>query len=234
MSASEETTDAGIAWAAAAIPRHYAASRPLASILKGLGKPAAAEYLEGKLPTGKNTRSGDLGEIIGTQYAARELGYRMVARLRWKDHREMPMRGDDIIGVRAKQAGPLEFLKGEAKSRTKLTNTTVAEADEALQRDNGRPSPHALLFFADRLESQGEVDLANRIYAALLSERIAQRQVLQLLFTFTSSDPSDLLRRNTETYSGKITRRVVGLRVPGLQNFVAAAYTKVVADARKP
>ncbi|MGS2804649.1 hypothetical protein [Nocardia sp. MW-W600-9] len=98
MSASDDTADVGVAWAAALMPRQYAA----ASILRRLGKPRAAEYLENKLPTSAatNTRFGDLGEIIGSHYAARDLGYRMIARLRWKDHREMPMRGDDILGVR--------------------------------------------------------------------------------------------------------------------------------------
>ncbi|MFF2396336.1 Hachiman antiphage defense system protein HamA [Nocardia sp. NPDC058114] len=190
--------------------------------------------MEDKLPSTPNTRSGDLGEVIGSHYAARDLGYRMIAKLRWKDHRQMPMRGDDIVGVRVPQSGSVEFLKGEVKSRTLLDRRTVAEADKALQSDNGRPSAHALGFFADRLDEKGEVDLADRIYAAQLSTRIDQHQVLQLLFTFTSNDPRKILRESTTTYEGPITRHAVGLQVPDVQAFVAAVYAKVVADASKP
>ncbi|APE38807.1 hypothetical protein BOX37_28415 [Nocardia mangyaensis] len=234
MSASDDTADAGIDWAAAAIPRQYAASAKIARILRRLNKPAAAEYLEDKLPTSPRTRSGELGEIFGFQYAAREMGYRMIARLRWKDHRQMPMRGDDIVGVRLSQTGRMEFLKGEAKSRARLGKGTVSEADEALQNDNGRPSAHALAFFADRLDDLGEADLADRIYAAQLSTRIDQRQVLQLLFTFTGNDPRTLLRESTTAYGGSVTRHAVGLQVPEHQAFIAAVYARVVSDASKP
>lgn len=233
LTATEDTADTGIAWAAAAVPRQYTSSERFASILTRLGKPAAAAYLENKLPTGKRTRSGELGEIIGAQYAARELGYRMITRLRWKDHREMAMRGDDIVGVRATETGSVAFLKGEAKSRARLTAATVSEADKALRRDNGRPSPHALQFVADRLHEQGEDALASRIDHALLSRRIAERQVVQLLFTFTGSNPRNILRKNTKAYEGRIQRVAVGLQVPDHQAFVAAVYSKVVSNARK-
>ncbi|MGS2804647.1 hypothetical protein [Nocardia sp. MW-W600-9] len=110
----------------------------------------------------------------------------------------------------------------------------MAEADKALRNDNGRPSAHAVQFFADRLVEKGEDDLADRVYAAQLSTRIDEDQVLQLLFTFTSNDPRNILRESTTTYRGSITRHAVGLQVPEAQAFTAAVYAKVVADASKP
>jgi hypothetical protein len=45
------------------------------------------------------------------------------------------MRGDDVIGIRQDpQTGSLLFLKGEAKSRVKLTAAVVAEAVQASTR----------------------------------------------------------------------------------------------------
>lgn len=234
LAATELSAQEGIAWAARAVPRHYASTERMSRILVSLGKPAAAKFLENKLPTGSRTRSGDLGEIIGAQYAARELGYRTIARLRWKDHREMAMRGDDLLGFRLTAAGEVEFLKGEAKSRARLGATTVAEADEALRRDNGRPSPHALEFVADRLHERGQDELAAKIDRALLVTRIRQQEVLHFLFTFTGTNPNTILRSSTEAYRGRIRRVAVGLQVPAHQAFIAAVYEKVMARARKP
>jgi hypothetical protein len=91
----------GIATTAAIVPTHYAAEERIAGILRRLGKPEAAKFVEGKLPTSKSIRSGDLGEILATEWIATQGGYQApIKRLRWKDHRNMAMRGDDVIGIR--------------------------------------------------------------------------------------------------------------------------------------
>ncbi|MDN3227013.1 SAVED domain-containing protein [Kocuria rhizophila] len=231
MVAPPATIGSGVDWAASQIPNQYTDPNRVATILAKLGKPKAAKYLKGKLPTSKRTRSGELGEIIGAQYATLELGFRMVERLRWKDHREMSMRGDDLIGVRASTNGTLELLKGEAKSRARLGTATVTDADDALKRDQGRPSPHALSFVADRLHELGEHTLAELIDDAQLISGISQPQVVQLLFTFTGNDPRALLRANTTAYRGRVKRLAVGLQVSKHQAFIAKVYSKAIADA---
>ncbi|MGW3541284.1 Hachiman antiphage defense system protein HamA [Nocardia niigatensis] len=231
MTASASGAAAGIAWAAGVLPERYASPSRIAGILETLGKPAAAKYLRNKLPTDTKARSGDVGEILGVQYAEQELGYRAIARFRWKDHPNMAMRGDDIIGIRTPRSGTIEFLKGEIKSRLRLSSTTVAEADEALRGDEGRPSPHALEFVADRLHDQGEDDLARLIDAALLAHGIGEDQVVQLLFTFTENDPRTALRNNTKAYNKGVRRYAVGLQVPNHQQFIIDVYAKVIADA---
>lgn len=223
--------DAGVEWAAGAIPAEYASPANLASILERFGKPAAAKYLQVKMPTDPRARSGDLGEIIGTRFTTDELAYTTVSRLRWKDHRQMAMRGDDIIGLRLPEAQPVEFLKGEVKSRASLKTATVSEADTALQSDDGRPSPHALIFVADRLREQEDHVLADAVYEAALVRGIGERQVEQLLFAFTGTDPGAVLRTNTEAYQGRIRRLAVGLHVTGHGDFVEEVYAKVIADA---
>jgi hypothetical protein len=66
-----------------------------------LGKTAAAALIQGKLPTTKQIRFGDLGEIYATEWIDAHSGsYRApIKRLRWKDHRNMAMRGDDVIAM---------------------------------------------------------------------------------------------------------------------------------------
>lgn len=232
MSADGTSVGNGVDWAAATIPRHYASGHEIASVLESLGKADAAKFLLGKVPVGVRARSGELGEIIGTQYATRELGYRMLPRLRWKDSREMPMRGDDLLGVRLEMGGSLAFLKGEAKSRAYLSKTTLNEAEAALLREHGRPSAHSLSFLASRLFEIGEIELSNRIKAAMLQSRIAQKQVTHLLFTFTGNNPRKLLREHTRSYKGRVRRLVVGLQVYEHQNFIRDVFKKVIRNAR--
>jgi hypothetical protein len=56
--------DTGIQATATILPWHYASEE---SVARALGKSAAAALIEGKLPTTKNIRSGDLGEIYATE-----------------------------------------------------------------------------------------------------------------------------------------------------------------------
>jgi len=101
-----------------------------------------------KLPESKAIRSGDLGEILATEYIAESTPYEVpIKGLRWKDHRNMAMRGDDVIGIEQNpENGRLKFLKSEAKSRAALAAGVVVDARTALEKDGGLPSPHALAF----------------------------------------------------------------------------------------
>ena len=232
MQSGSATTDAGIKWAAAAIPRHYASGSEMASVLDSLGKAKAAKFLLGKVPIGIRARSGELGEVIGTQYATRELGYRMLPRLRWKDSREMPMRGDDLLGIRITVQGSLHFLKGEAKSRAYLSKSILKEAEAALLREHGRPSAHSLSFVASRLFDLGEVDLSNKIKAAMIGTRIPLKQVTHLIFTFSGNNPRKMLREHTNSYKGRVRRLAVGLEVQEHQEFIRKAFREVTRNAR--
>lgn len=105
------------------------------AILSKWGKPRPAKYLAAKLPTKQISRSGELGEIIATEYInAGELPYEVpIKRLRWKDTREWPMRGEDMLGFNFK-SHKLQFLKGESKSRKFLKETVITAARKALNR----------------------------------------------------------------------------------------------------
>lgn len=223
---------ARVSWAASTVPRQYSSSEEISDVLAALGKPTAARFLEGKLPTTTRIRSGELGEILGSHYAARELGYRMVARLRWKDSRDMAMRGDDLLGVRDDGSKALKYLKGEAKSRASLSTSTLTEAGEALLSHRGRPSPHALSFVASRLREMGETTLGMRIHDDNLNSQIPVRNITQLLFTFSGNNPRGLLRNHTLTYEGKIRRMAVGLQIAEHQKFIKDVFEKVIHDAR--
>ena len=133
--------DVAIAETAAIVPSHYAAEEHISRVLARLGKPSAAKFISEKLPTTKSIRSGDLGEIFATEYIVGHTAYAVpIKRLRWRDHRNMAMRGDDVIGMAQDQTtGRLQFLKAEAKSRATLSAGVVTEARAGLDKDGGLP-----------------------------------------------------------------------------------------------
>jgi hypothetical protein len=223
----------GIAALAVILPTHYAARGRIEGVLRRLGKTAAAKYIAEKLPSTKQVRSGDLGEILGSSFVEQSTPFTVsISKLRWKDHRDMAMRGDDLIGLQS-VAGveKIRFLKGEVKSAATLTAATVTKARAALKRSQSRPSPHALEFIADRLHEEGNDALADLIDDALLVDGIALSQMSHLVFTFSGNDPSELLRANVKAYTGRVPQIAVGLRVDAHQKFISDVFAKVLADA---
>jgi hypothetical protein len=226
--------NSAIASLADAAPGHYAAASRVSRILRRLGKSEAAEYIATKLPTAARSRSGDIGEILASSFVTEFTGYKIgVLKLRWKDHREMAMRGDDILAVRIDPVVKIKFLKGEVKSRANLTRKTVGEARKALSSSNGRPTPHALAFVSDRLHETGQTDLSDLIDLYQLKLRIGVRQLSHMMFMFTGNNPSNLLTADLKAYTGKIPQHAVGLRVWNHQAFIRQVFEKVIADASK-
>lgn len=234
MTGQTASLPTGIQATAAIIPGHYASEEHVARALARLGKPAAATLIQGKLPTTKAIRSGDLGEIYATEWIdAHSGGYRApIKRLRWKDHRNMAMRGDDVIGIlQDAQTQRLHFLKTEAKSRAKLTAQVLTQARAGLDKDGGVPSAHALFFISARLLEMGNLPLADAIDDALLKHGIPVQNVRHLLFIFSGNAPDALLTAALQAYPGPITQWGVGMRVEGHAAFIGAVYDRVIADA---
>ena len=225
----------GIEATAAVLPGHYASEEHVARVLRKLGKPAAAELIEGKLPTTKSIRSGDLGEMFATEWIAAHSGYHVpIKRLRWKDHRNMAMRGEDVIGL-AQDANNqrLLFLKTEAKSRATLTAQVVAEARAGLDKEAGLPSGHALTYISARLVEIGNEPLADAIDNATLNVGIPPNTVRHLTFTFSGNAPSAMLTASLQSYAGAFPQWSVGLHVDGHPGFVSAVYDRVIANAKQ-
>jgi hypothetical protein len=233
LNADAAKLDAGIAALATSVPHHYAAPTRIDELFKRLGKSATAKYIAEKLPQSKKLRSGDLGEILGSSFVEQSTPFSIsISKLRWKDHREMAMRGEDLVGLQP-VAGveKIRFLKGEVKSAAKLTAATVAKARTALKKSNSRPSPHTLEFIADRLHEEGENVLADLIDDALLVNGIDLSQMYHLVFTFSGNDPSEILRANVKAYNGSVPQIAAGLRVSAHQKFIADVFAKVISNA---
>lgn len=213
------------------LPAHYAAPQRIAAIFKKFGKQKAAAYIESKLPKSKTGKSSDLGEILSTEYIDAHTRFEVpIKRLRWRDHREMAMRGDDVIGIHVPEKGQVELLKVEAKSRASLKTQTVDEARVVLNRDGGLPSPHALGFVAERLHEIGNETLGDLIDDIQLNKQIKPSQVEHMLFTFSGNAPRKFLTADLKLYEGTIRQDSVGLQVEEHQNFIAKVYENLKLD----
>lgn len=203
---------------------HYVSPETMAARLKQLGADKTAELLREHLPTKKGSRSGDLGEILATEFVTRKLAYEVpILRIRWKDGREMALRGDDVVAFRKDENDGLSFLKGEAKSRASLTPDVVRQAADALDQDHGRPGRHSVLFVAERLRDQGAHEIANLLEGAVLNS-FSGCKVEHLLFTLSGNSPDAHLSNHLKALRSGRRRYAVGLQIADHSKFIQEIY----------
>ena len=177
------------------------------------------------LPMEKKARSGDIGEILATEYVNRKLDFKVpIFRLRWRDHRELALRGDDLLAIQFDAQGRIHFMKGEAKSRQSLSAAVVKEASEALQAHDGRPGPHTINYVVKRLYELGEDELAEKIEDYLSRKIIPRKRVTHLMFALCGNDPKPHLENYLSSYTGTIQQVIVGLRVSDHESFVRTIF----------
>lgn len=210
---------------------HYDRLEDIAADVERLGYKAAAKILKTELPQGKKGRSGDLGEIIATELVEEEIELRVpVRRLRYKDGREMAMRGDDFIGVGESQSGKLWLLKGEAKSAKTLNQATIANARKVLNRDNGRCTPDSLLFVAKRLlesDDEDDVALGRLIRDEVGVEAVPPARIDHMMFTMSGNAPPAALKTSLDAASTNRRQFAINLRIEDHQDFIAEVYKEV-------
>src|SRR6266446_8560838 len=105
--------DAIKAQLATTVRSHYDSLDRIAADVEHLGYKAAATILRERLPRSKKARSGDIGEILASELTEERLGFNVpVRRMRYKDGREVALRGDDFIGAGYDENDKLWLLKG--------------------------------------------------------------------------------------------------------------------------
>lgn len=215
----------------AIVQEHYEDPQRLADDLEALGFERASQTLRQALPTNKKVRSGELGEILATEFVNRCTDHRVpIRRLRFKDGRDVAMRGDDFIGICEGEKG-LRFLKGEAKSRVALSPSTVKQARKALAANGGAPNPHSILFVANRLLESPHSDLqalGRRIRTMASDDTIPPSRLQHMIFTFSANPAADALEADLLAYEGKIGQTAINLCLPDHQSFIASVYVKAL------
>ncbi len=214
---------------------HYVTDDEVAEILETLGYPATAECIRTLLPERTIVRSGDLGEILAAEFVEERLGYKVpVRKLRDKDHRDMAMRGEDVIGVAHDDDGRLILLKGEAKSAQALSRRTVETARARLDENHGKPSGHSLIFVARKLIQSDDPDqkeLGRQILREATSRAVPKRRLAHLLFTLTSNQVSQVIRNDLNGANDSHPQHSVNLRIPDHGDFIEAVYEGACEEA---
>jgi hypothetical protein len=213
-----------------AVRGHYDNLERIAADAARLGYEKAAEILRTRMPTEERARSGDIGEILASELVEDTLGFRIpVKRLRFKDGRNMALRGDDFIGVVVAEGGQLRLLKGESKSRQELAKTAITEAREALDRDDGRCTPESLLFVADRLLDSN--DPADQMLGQALRDEIGQKslppgRIDHMLFTLSGNAPPPSLKADLAGAGGERNQYSINLRIPDHGEFIGSVFVE--------
>lgn len=215
-----------------AVRTHYDQADRIADDVARLGYDGAAEILRALLPQSKRARSGDLGEILASELVEEETNFRVpVRRMRFKDGREVAMRGDDFIGVGVGSDDKLWLLKGESKSRANLGNVTIAKAREALNRYGGRCTPNSLLFIASRLlegKDEEDVALGRTIRDEVGLEALRPSRIDHMLFTMSGNAPQAKLEKDLEAARSDRNQHVISLHIEDHQAFIAEVYEEAM------
>ncbi len=210
------------------IQSHYISDQEVATFLEALDLPETAKAIRTLFPETSIGRSGDLGEILATELIEEWCDYDVpIRKLRDKDHRNQAMRGEDVIGVRDNEDGKLELLKAEAKSAQSLSAATVNEARAGLEMNDGRPSPHALIFIARRLlETSDEVkkELGKKLLAEANRRDVPKSRIAHLLFALTGNAAANMIDEDFDKADGGRDQFISHLRIQDHADFIKAAY----------
>jgi hypothetical protein len=210
---------------------HYDDAQRIAQDVAELGYSKAAALLAERMPQSKKARSGELGEILATELVEESLDYRVpIRRLRYKDGREMALRGDDFIGVAIEADNTLRFAKGESKSRASLSKAAITEARAVLSRDSGRPTPTSILFVADRLMERGseEAALGRAIRNEVANRAVPAERIEHVIFTISANPTPRALADDLANADGGRPHTVIHVRVPDHQEFIEVAYEEAL------
>ncbi len=203
-----------------------------ATVAKAGGYEKAAGIIENSLPTAKRVRSGDLGEVVAAEYVNAHTEFRVpIRKLRWKDDRDMAMRGNDFVGI-STAGSKLRLLKGEAKSAQAMNASTVKAATEGLDDHDGRPNPSTLAFITKRLYEEDRDEEANVLRDLQAGGSLRSAAVTHLVFTLSGNDAAALLETAPKSAHAGIRRSCAAVTIPDHSALVEGAYE--LAHVAKP
>lgn len=209
---------------------HYDDLGHISDDIRELGFPRAAEILRQRLPQRPRARSGEIGEILATEFVEFVTDFVVpVRRLRYKDGRDMALRGDDFIGVQEIGSKGILLLKGEAKSRQRLRRSVVDQARVSLSSCDGRPTPISLLFVADRLIEFGgsSKELGRKLRQQVAHCSVESDRITHTIFVLSEDVPRGSLRKDLEAADEDHRHISACILISGHGEFVNRIYEEV-------
>jgi HamA len=195
------------------------------TVMKLGGYEKAAAVLKNSLPTAKRTQSGDLGELLATEYVNSQTEFTVpIKKLRWKSDRQMPMHGNDVLGLNY-TSDPRRILKCECKSRKQFGDSAVTEASEGLDGFDGRPNPSTVAFITKRLFEDNRVEEAKMWSELQTDDPLPAKNHTQMVFALGGNDPTPALKKCPKSKIKGIQRKHAAIRVSAYADFILGVYT---------
>ena len=209
----------------AIVDHHFHRAR-IADRLADLGYSEAAAFFADELPKTNNTRKGNFGEVIASEHLIQRYGFRMpVFKLRFRDVRDMPMRGEDIVAFRMNQEGQIEeVIVGEAKTVVRYRGSTVKEAHDRL-REAYYPRPMTLSMLSEILYESGNAETARQIDR--VSDALARGDFdrSNWIFLINEKQPADAFACLDD--KNQIPNlNCIGIELPGLTEFINSLFER--------
>jgi hypothetical protein len=148
----------------ASIVEHHINRCRISSVLQDLGHAGAAQFFSSELPRSERTRKGNFGEVVASDYLVQRQGYSMpVLKLRFRDHANLPMRGEDIVAFRLNANRQIDaVIVGEAKCLVRYEGRTIEDAHARLS-SAFHPRPLTMSMLSEILYERGDDELASEI-----------------------------------------------------------------------
>jgi hypothetical protein len=195
------------------------------TVMKLGGYERSAEVLRNSLPTNKRTQSGDMGELLATEYVNSQTEFTVpIKKLQWKSDRQMPMHGNDVLGLNYKSS-PRQILKCECKSRGQFGDSAVTEASDGLNQYDGRPNPSTVAFITKRLLEQDRDDEAKMWSELQTKDPLPGKTITQMVFALCGNDPTLALAKCPKAKVRGIQRKHAAIRLVTYPDFIKAVYS---------
>jgi len=145
---------------------HHHSSFDFANEIADVGYPLTAQAMRQRdsgNPADHNTQMGNLGEVLGAEFARAFLGMQttLVLPKRLNPNVDQSMKGADIIGLRDSHQPP-ELLFGESKCDTHFSKRSIDEGYDHLVDLHAQDASRMLRFVKEVLRLKGDKEqLAN-------------------------------------------------------------------------
>jgi hypothetical protein len=174
-----------------AVLDHHVFPAVIEGALRRIGFTKTLRLLSQRLPRERRTRTGNFGEVLASEHLRQRYGYQMpVFKLRYMDHPNMPMRGEDLVAFRLSGKRVIAGLCiGEAKTMQAFRPQEVQDAHDRLKQAY-HPHPVSLAMISSILYGQ-KSPLAEEVDKVLetLSVRSFPRE--NWIFLVTGNDPAN-------------------------------------------
>lgn len=227
----DETKRAEVKSQLAKLLHTYHTSSPVnTGLLTQLGyRRLASALTNDQRPHNSETRSGNLIEILGCEFAM-NYGYEIpVLRLQYNPNPDQSMKGDDILGFRFATSNTEQdvVLLGEGKFRSSFSTKAVEDAYDDLIRKS-RSYPVSMEFVATILTLAGDESQAARVRHLRRKLAIQDKNVAHkyLLFLGTIGQPQNPFEY-LEEYEGELLPNLIAVNIifkNGFLNWLTEVY----------